>query len=142
MARFRLILREQKFYDDALAESLDDVMDAVDASAHLFEQYQIAKVRDGARRFAHITVSTTEQMRVALQHTEERVAVTPSVVEINRLENEADRLHQDVVSTSFDDEKDPIAVIKWKKIYDSQEATVDRIEDVSDVIHGVILKRA
>jgi hypothetical protein len=126
----------------ALAKALDDVMDAIDESAHLFSQYRIVQVRDGARKFAHITVIATEQMRVALKNMEAHVAVTPSVVEINRLENEADRLHQTVVTTLFDGEKDPITLIKWKEIFDFMEATIDRIEDVSDVIQGVILKHS
>jgi len=126
----------------ALAKTLDDVMDAIDASAHLFLQYRITQVRDGARKFAHITVNSTEQMRLCLKHMEEHVAVTPSVVEINRLENEADRLHQEVVSALFDDEQDPITLIKWKEIYDYLEATIDRIEDVSDAVQGVMLKHS
>jgi hypothetical protein len=81
-------------------------------------------------------------MRAALKNMEAHVAVTPSVVEINRLENEADRLHQTVVTTLFDGEKDPITLIKWKEIFDYMEATIDRIEDVSDVIQGVILKHS
>jgi predicted phosphate transport protein (TIGR00153 family) len=126
----------------ALAKALDDVMDAIDASAHLFQQYRIVNVKDGARKFARITVNAAAQMRLALKHMEEHVAVTPSVVEINRLENEADRLHQVVVQCLFDEEKDPITLIKWKEIFDYLEATIDRIEDVSDVIQGVMLKHS
>ena len=125
-----------------LAKALDDVMDAIDASAHLLLQYRIKTVREGARKFAHITVNAAEQMRLCLKHMEEHVAVTPSVVEINRLENEADRLHQEVVMCLFDEEKDPITLIKWKEIFDYLEATIDRIEDVSDVIQGVMLKNS
>jgi uncharacterized protein len=126
----------------ALAKALDDVMDAIDASAHLFQQYRILNVKDGARKFAHITTCAAEQMSLALKHMEEHVAVTPSVVEINRLENEADRVHQDVVKCLFDEEKDPITLIKWKEIFDFLEATIDKIEDVSDVIQGVMLKNS
>jgi hypothetical protein len=126
----------------ALAKAMDDVMDAIDASAHLFAQYRIETVRDGVRKFCHITVSATEQIRGALSHMEKRESVTPSVVEVNRLENEADRLHQEVITCLFDEEKDPIAIMKWKEIFDYLEATVDSIEDVSDVIQGVVLKHA
>ena len=126
----------------ALASSLDDVMDAIDAAAHLFQQYQITQVRDGVRQFSRIIVTATEQIRLALHHMKEHEAVTPSVVEINRLENEADRVHQEVISALFIDEKDPITLIKWKEIFDYLEATVDSIEDVSDVIQGVVLKHA
>ena len=126
----------------ALASSLDDVMDAIDAAAHLFEQYRITEVRGGARQFTRIIVTASEQIRLALKHMQQREAVTPSVVEINRLENEADRVHQDVISTLFDEVTDPITVIKWKEIFDYLEAAVDSIEDVSDVIQGVVLKHA
>jgi hypothetical protein len=126
----------------ALAKAMDDVMDAIDASAHLFVQYRIETVRDGARKFCHITASATDQIKSALAHMEKRESVTPSVVEVNRLENEADRLHQEVITSLFDEEKDPIAIMKWKEIFDYLEATVDSIEDVSDVIQGVVLKHA
>ena len=126
----------------SLAKALDDVMDAIDAAAHLFLQYSIVKTYDGTRQFTRIIVVATEQIRVALQHMESRTPVTSSVVEINRLENEADRLHQDVISRLFVEEKDPITLIKWKEIIDHLESTVDSIEDVSDVIQGVILKHA
>jgi len=126
----------------ALAKSLDDVMDAIDAAAHLFLQYKIDRIHDGTRQFTRIIVTASEQIRVALEHMEARQPVTSSVVEINRLENEADRLHQDVISRLFDEEKDPVMLIKWKEIIDYLEATVDSIEDVSDVIQGVILKHA
>jgi hypothetical protein len=126
----------------ALAKALDDVMDAIDASAHLFAQYRIERVRDGVRKFVRITVNATEQIRSALKHMEQHESVTPCVVEVNRLENEADRLHQDVITCLFDEEKDPVTIMKWKEIFDYFEATVDCIEDVSDVIQGVILKHA
>jgi predicted phosphate transport protein (TIGR00153 family) len=126
----------------ALASSLDDVMDAIDAAAHLFEQYKITTLRDGVRHFSRIIVIACEQIRLALHHMKQHEAVTPSVVEINRLENEADRVHQEVISALFVDEKDPITLIKWKEIFDYLEGAVDSIEDVSDVIQGVVLKHA
>jgi uncharacterized protein len=126
----------------ALIKAMDDVMDAIDASAHLFAQYRIEKVRDGVRQFCRVTVNASEQIRNALKHMEQRENVTPSVVEVNRLENEADRLHQEVITSLFDEEKDPITIMKWKEIFDYLEATVDCIEDVSDVIQGVVVKHA
>lgn len=68
--------------------------------------------------------------------------VDQHVVEINRLENEADRAHQQAVRQLFVDERDPIAVIQWKESLDYLEDATDRIEDVSDVIQGVVVKHA
>jgi uncharacterized protein Yka (UPF0111/DUF47 family) len=61
-------------------------------------------------------------------------------VEINRLENEADRAHHDALRRLFDDERDPIRVIKWKEALDLLEAGTDRCEDVANVLEGVMVK--
>ena len=66
--------------------------------------------------------------------------MAPHIVEINRLENEADRMHLEAVRRLFDEEKDPILLIKWKEILDLLEDATDRCEDVADVLEGVVLK--
>jgi uncharacterized protein Yka (UPF0111/DUF47 family) len=66
--------------------------------------------------------------------------VTTHAVEINRLENEADRTHQEAVGRLFDDEQDPIMVMKWKEMLDLLEAATDRCEDVANVLEGVVVK--
>ena len=63
-------------------------------------------------------------------------------VEINRLENEADRAHQAAVRRLFEEERDPIAIIKWKEILDFLEDATDRCEDVANVLEGVVVKHA
>jgi hypothetical protein len=71
---------------------------------------------------------------------ERNKGVTAHAVEINRLENEADRTHQQAVSQLFDDERDPIAVLKWKETLDFLEDATDRCEDVANVLEGVVVK--
>ena len=61
-------------------------------------------------------------------------------VTVNSLENEADRLSRDAISKLFDDEKDPIAVIKWKEIYENFEQGTDRCEDVANILERIALK--
>ncbi|MEW5984669.1 MAG: DUF47 family protein [Acidobacteriota bacterium] len=126
----------------ALASSLDDVMDAIDDVASLFVGYRITHVSEPARRIAHVIAIMSDQILTGMRHMNRRQSVTPSVVEVNRLENEADRIHKEAVIVLFEQERDPIAVIKWKEIYDCLEAATDRIEDVSDVVQGVIVKHA
>jgi len=124
----------------ALARSLDDVMDAIDASATLVRLYRLETVRFGARELARIVSSCTREVRLALQALEQHKGVATHGVEINRLENEADRAHQQAVSRLFDEESNPIAVIKWKETLDFLEDATDRCEDVANVIEGVIVK--
>jgi len=124
----------------ALARSLDDVMDAIDASATLVRLYKLDTVRFGARELARIITACTKQVRLALEAMEKHKGLITHAVEINRLENEADRAHQQAVGRLFEDERDPLAVMKWKETLDFLEAATDRCEDVANVLEGVMVK--
>jgi predicted phosphate transport protein (TIGR00153 family) len=123
-----------------LARSLDDVMDAIDASASLVRLYRLESVRFGARELARIITACTKELHLALEGLEKSKGVAAHSIEINRLENEADRLHSQAVSRLFDDEKDPIVVMKWKEALDFLEDATDRCEDVANVLEGVMVK--
>jgi len=124
----------------ALARSLDDVMDAIDAAAALVRLYRLESVRFGARELARIVSACTDQVRFALDGLEEHKGLATHALEINRLENEADRTHQQAVRRLFDDERDPIVVMKWKEALDFLEDATDRCEDVANVLEGVMVK--
>ncbi len=124
----------------ALARSLDDVMDAIDASATVIRLYRLETVRSGARELAQIITSSTRQLRLALVALEQHKGLMTHAVEINRLENEADRAHQQALGRLFDEEKDPILVIKWKETLDFLEDATDRCEDAANVLEGVMVK--
>jgi predicted phosphate transport protein (TIGR00153 family) len=123
-----------------LARSLDDVMDAIDASATLVRLYRLDSVRFGARELAKIITTSAEEVRQALHALEKSKGVVEHAVEINRLENEADRAHQEAVRRLFEDERDPLMVIKWKETLDFLEDATDRCEDVANVLEGVVVK--
>jgi predicted phosphate transport protein (TIGR00153 family) len=124
----------------ALARSLDDVMDAIDASAAVVRLYKLKTVRAGTRELAQVITTSTQQVRLALKALEQKKGLITHAIEINRLENEADRIHQQSLSTLFDEERDPIMVIKWKETFDFLEAATDRCEDVANVLEGVMVK--
>jgi len=123
-----------------LARSLDDVMDAIDAAAGLVKLYGLTSVRFGARELAHLVAASADQVRLACDALEEREGIAPHSVEINRLENEADRIHQEAVKRLFDEERDPILVLKWKETLDLIEQATDRCEEVANVLEGVMVK--
>ena len=124
----------------SLARSLDDVMDAIDASAARIHLYRLEQVRFGARELAQIITASTKQIRPALESMEQHKTIISYAVEINRLENEADRTHQQAIRRLFDDERDPLLVIKWKEALDFLEEATDRCEDVANVLEGVAVK--
>jgi uncharacterized protein len=126
----------------ALASSLDDVMDAIDAAAAVIRLYKIAHVRAGAKRLVDIVCDSTDGITQALQALERRDGVLEMAARIKQLEHEADRVHQDAIVELFDQERDPIAVIKWKEVFDFLEAATDRCEDVANLLEGVVVKHA
>jgi predicted phosphate transport protein (TIGR00153 family) len=125
-----------------LARSLDDVMDAVDASAAFVRLYQIQRVRPDARELGRIIGLSATQLVKALKALDRRTGVAEPAVEINRLENEADRIHQSALRRLFEEEQDPVAIMKWKEILDFLEDATDRCEDVANVLEGVVVKHA
>jgi hypothetical protein len=125
-----------------LARSLDDVMDAIDASAAVVRLYSIERVRPDARELVRIIKASTDEMVKALKALERKQGVAEPAVEINRLENEADRVHQAAVRRLFEEERDPITIMKWKEILDFLEESTDRCEDVANAVEGIVVKHA
>ena len=124
----------------AMASALDDVMDAIDQSAQLLRLYRIKVVRPGARELAHTVSASAERIHQALDALEGRRPVQPHAVEINRLENEADRAYAVAIAALFDHETDPVTIIKWKEIFEALEFITDCCEDVANVIESVVVK--
>ena len=124
----------------SLARTLDDVMDAIDNAAALIPLYKIDRVRPGARELAKIISTSADAVRRALEALEKRSGVLEHAVEINRLENEADRVHMRAVGQLFDEERDPVVILKWKEILDLLEDATDRCEDVANLLENVVVK--
>jgi predicted phosphate transport protein (TIGR00153 family) len=126
----------------ALAGSLDDVMDAIDAAAAVIRLYRITRVRNGAKQLVDIVCDSVDGISQAVAALERRNGVLEIAAKVKQLEHEADRAHQDAIVELFDQERDPIAVIKWKEIFDFLEAATDRCEDVANLLEGVVVKHA
>jgi predicted phosphate transport protein (TIGR00153 family) len=124
-----------------LAISMDDIMDAIDAAAAVIRLYKITHIRPGALRLAELVCESMELITQALGLLEKkRQGVLELAARVNQLEREADRVHQDAIVALFDEERDPITVIKWKEIFDFLEAATDRCEDVGNLLEGVVVK--
>ncbi len=127
----------------ALASRLDDVLDLIEAVADRLVLYKIKEPTSGARALSEVIVKTAEATDLAVGCLRK---TSPDYhqhcVEVNRLENEADRLLKDYLAALFEKATDPIEVIKWKELYETLESITDRCEDVVNVIEGIMLKMA
>jgi predicted phosphate transport protein (TIGR00153 family) len=124
----------------SLATRIDDVMDAIDMAAGLVPLYRIDRTRFGALELTKLIIEQVGVLRLALVALEKRTGVLDRSVEIKRLENEADKIYKDALGRLFDEERDPIMIIKWKEILSLLEQATDRCEDVGNLLENVIVK--
>ena len=128
-----------------LAHSLDDVIDFIHAAADAIEVYKITESTTRARELADIIVQGAIEVEKVLSQLQQRVELSkilPCCVEINRLENMADRVLRAAKGELFEQSVDMAEVIKWREIYEYMESATDRCEDVANVLEGVALKHA
>ena len=124
----------------ALCLALDDVIDDIDASADMLRLYRIERVRPAARELARAVTAGCDQVHRGLVALEQGKGVLEAVHEISNIENQADGAYTTGVGQLFDEERDPIAVIKWKEILDMLEGATDRCKDVAKVLEAVFVK--
>ncbi len=128
-----------------LAERMDDVTDFIHAAADSMYIYKAKQPAERARELADIIVKAAEEVAKAiphLRHKAEIKKVLESCVELNRLENKADKAYRSALGELFEDSKDITHIIKWREIYEHMESATDRCEDVANVLEGVALKHA
>jgi uncharacterized protein len=123
-----------------LCGTMDDVIDLIDAAASRFVLYRIERVRAGTIDLSKVLTLATMELSAAIHAIPSPDIALQRVIEINRLENESDRICRSLIARLFEEEKDPIQIIKWKEIFEVVETAVDKCEDVSNVIESIILK--
>jgi len=128
-----------------LAHSLDDVVDLIHAAAVAMHIYKIDTPKEGVRDLATIIVTATKEVEVALKQLRNRPKlkqVLEHCIEINRLENAADKVFRSAMAELFDNCANTADIIKWREILEHLESATDRCEDVANVLEGVALKHA
>ena len=128
----------------ALVKKMDDVIDLVNSAAQCIQMYEISSSPPGLSSMAHILVSAAGEIGLALKAMEtmrQPEQTLSHCIEINRLENECDRVNREHISRLFrEHSNDPLLVIKYKEIYEIIEAAVDHCEDVANVIETITIK--
>lgn len=126
-----------------LASALDDILDLIDASAQHIIMYKVDAITPAAKELGFIILKSCENVAKAVSFLGKKYEhIAESCVEVNSLENEADRVRQEAITKLFDEEKDPIKLIKWKEIYETLEHVTDKCEDAANILESVVLKDA
>ncbi len=126
-----------------LTSAMDDVVDRLEGAADAMMVYRIATPTSEAKRLTAIVVQSAEVLRMAipmLRSKSQMKRILEHCIEINRLENEADRVHRDALIRLFADTTDAMHTLKWRDIYELLESATDRCEDVADALQALVMK--
>jgi len=126
----------------ALASSLDDVLDFLNAAGARIVTYRITNPPAAALELSRLILLQAQELHRALPLLQKNGDILTYCVEINRIENEADVVSRAAVGRLFDEEKDPIVLIKNKELIEYLEAATDKAEDVANVLETVVLKNS
>jgi uncharacterized protein len=125
-----------------LSSALDDVVDFTEEVADYLGLYRIEAPMEQSQRLAHILVQSTRQVAEALPRMRGFQDLSHYTVEINRLENDGDRVVREAMASLFEGGIDPMVVIRWKDIYERLEEAIDACEHVANVLEGIVIKNS
>lgn len=126
----------------ALASALDDIVDFTEEVADYLGLYKIEAPMDQAIKLAAVLRDSSRQIAEAMPRLRGFQDITAQTVEINRLENEGDRITREAIASLFDAGIDPMVVIRWKDLFERLEAAIDATEHVAHILEGVVIKNS
>lgn len=126
----------------ALAGAVDDVIDLAEETADTIVLDRVDGITPEARRMGALLLKIGDELIQAFDKLESRKDMAQHWVRIHDLENQADKVTRSAIGALFANSLDPIYVIKWKDVYSLLEKTVDRTEDVANILESVTIKNA
>jgi predicted phosphate transport protein (TIGR00153 family) len=126
----------------ALASALDDIVDFTEEVADYLGLYKIEAPMDQAIRLAHVLLLASRQVAEAIPRLRGFRDLSHYTVEINRLENEGDRITREAVASLFQNGIDPMVVIRWKDLFERLEEAIDAAEHVANILEGIVIKNS
>jgi len=126
----------------ALASALDDIVDLTEEVADYLGLYKIEAPMDQAIRLAHVLLLASGQVAEAIPRLRGFRDLSHYTVEINRLENEGDRITREAIASLFQNGIDPMVVICWKDLFERLEEAIDAAEHVANILEGIVIKNS
>jgi hypothetical protein len=127
----------------ALASGLDDIVDAIEYTAKRIILYRVGQPTEHARKMTDVLVRIVASLENAVRSLEkDGDQVLKECVTIHGLENEGDSYHHEAIDELFANETNPITLLKMKELYAKMERTIDKCEDVSNILEAIVLKNA
>ncbi|MGQ9780166.1 MAG: DUF47 domain-containing protein [Bacillota bacterium] len=128
-----------------IAKEMDTIIDSIEATGHRYVMLRIEESPKEVQELARMIVCAAEElvtMMKSLRNLRHLAAENKSVVEINRLEDEGDKIYRAAVRELYSGSYDALFAIRWREIYDHLEDTLDALEDVANIVEGIAMKHA
>ena len=125
-----------------LASALDDIVDFTEEVADYLGLYKIEAPMEQAQRLAAVLLQCARQIAEAMPRLRGFKDISHYTVEINRLENDGDRISREAMAGLFEGGIDPMVVIRWKDIYERLESAIDSTERVANILEGIVIKNS
>jgi predicted phosphate transport protein (TIGR00153 family) len=125
-----------------LASALDDIVDYIEEVADYLGLYKVEAPMEQSQRLAHILLQASRQIVEAIPRMRDFQDISHYTVEINRLENDGDRVVREAIASLFDNGIDPMVVIRWKDLFERLEEAIDSTEKVANILEGIIIKNS
>jgi hypothetical protein len=126
----------------ALTSALDDIVDFTEEVADYLGLYKIEAPMDQAIKLAHVLRAAASQIADAIPRLRGFQDISRHTVEVNRLENEGDRITREAVASLFDTGIDPMVVIRWKDLFERLEEAIDAAEHAAYILEGIVIKNS
>lgn len=126
----------------SLASALDDIVDYTEEVADYLGLYKIEAPMEQSQRLAHILLEAARQISEAIPRLRNFGDISHYTVEVNRLENDGDRVVREAIAALFDNGIDPMVVIRWKDIYERLENAIDSTETAANILEGITIKNS
>ena len=126
----------------ALSSALDDVVDYTEEVADYLGLYKIEAPMEQAQQLAKVLLQCGRQIAEVMPRLRGFKDITHYTVELNRLENDGDRIVREAIASLFDNGIDPMVVIRWKDIFERLEEAIDSAEHVANILEGIVIKNS
>ena len=125
-----------------LASALDDVVDYTEEVADYLGLYNIEAPMVQSQELAKVLHACARQIAEAMPRLRGFKDISHYTVEINRLENDGDRITREAIASLFNNGIDPMVVIRWKDIFERLEEAIDSCERVANILEGIVIKNS
>jgi predicted phosphate transport protein (TIGR00153 family) len=123
-----------------LAGALDNIVDYTEEVADYLGLYRVEAPMAQAQEMAGILLASCREVAASLPLLRGFQDISQHTIEINRLENDGDRVTREAMAALFDNGIDPMVVIRWKDLYERLEDAIDATEDVANIMEGIVIK--